>query len=190
MRRAAIAIGLALLLAAAQPAAAKEVSSAKVCGANGCREVKDRSLLAALPEGGPPAPPPNRPSGWYRATLTISAEGARDRFSVAIVPASRYIRGHGELGDGYTWMHMSDRTAGAYGRIARGLEPFPASKLRGLHQRPPAARAGQVVEPAADPGRSGGFPWLGTLVGAAAALAAAAVVAARRRGIRRRTAES
>jgi hypothetical protein len=191
MRRAALAIGLALLLAAASPAAAKEVSSAKVCGANGCHEVKDRSLLAALPEGGPPSPPPNRPSGWYRATLTISAEGARDRFSVAIVPASRYIRGRGELGDRYTWMHMSDRTASAYGRIARGLEPFPASKLRGLHQRPAAARVDQVVEPPEDPGRSGGFPWLWTLLGAGgAALVAAAVVAARRRGTRPRPAES
>jgi hypothetical protein len=207
MRRAALALGLPLLLAAsppaallalaspaallalASPAAAKEVSSAEVCGANGCHAVKDRALLAALPDGGPPAPPPTHPSGWYRATLTISAEGARDRFAVAVLPVSRYIRGRGELGARYTWMHMSDRTARAYRRIARGLEPFPAATLRGLHQRPIAARVDEVVGPPADPRRSSGFPWLWTLLGIGAVAAAGGIVALRR-GATPRPAES
>ncbi len=197
MKRAAYILGLPLLLLAAAPAAAKEVSSAKVCGSNGCHEVKDRALLAAIPEGGPPAPPPKHLSGWYRATLTVRAGDARDRFSVQVVLGSRYFGGGYDPAAGaYTWSHMADNTVAAYRRITRGLEPFPASTLRGLHPRPLDTRVVEVVTPPAEPGSGGGFPWLPAALGAAAAalLAAAGLTAVRRRrtdgGAEPRTAES
>lgn len=196
MRRAAFILGLPLLLLAASPAAGKEVSKAKVCGANGCHEVKDRGLLAALPEGGPPAPPPKHPSGWYRATLTVRGDGAHDRFSVQVVLGSRYFGGGYDPEAGrYMWSHMADNTVAAYRRITRGLEPFPASRLRGLHQPPLETRVMEVVAPPADP-EPAGFPWLWTGLGAAvvALLGAASVTAVRRRraggGPEPRTAES
>jgi hypothetical protein len=183
MRRAAYILGLPILLLAAGPAAAKEVSAAKVCGANGCHEVKDRTLLAAMPEGGPPAPPPKHPSGWYRATLTVRAGDARDRFDVQVVLGSRYFGGNYDPAVGqYMWSHMADDTAAAYRRITRGLEPFPASTLRGLHPHPLRAQVAEVVAPPAEPEPAGGgFPWLWTALGTAAALLAAAGATAVRR---------
>jgi hypothetical protein len=51
-------IVLLLCLAAAAPAEAKTVLSAKVCGANECETSRNRALIAGLAEGGDPVDPP------------------------------------------------------------------------------------------------------------------------------------
>jgi hypothetical protein len=170
------------LLVPAAPAAAKEVVKAKVCGASDCREITDRHTLAALPEGGDPTDPPSHSSGWYRVTLTVRSDDAHDRFTNAVLPAARYIRGEGENGH-YTWMPMTARATAAYRSAVRGLRPFAGSRLRGLDDRMPPARVVEVYAPAARAKHDddGGVPaWLAALAGSAAAGLAGALLLRRR----------
>jgi hypothetical protein len=156
---------LALPLAAAGPAAAKEIKSAKVCGANGCNEVKEKKSLAFLAEGGDPTDPPDHPSAWFRATLTVGDEEHSDSWSVAVLPALRMVRSYDESRNQYVWMPISAESAKAYTRAAGGLKPFPASKLRGLEQRLPEAHVVETFDPAGSAADDdGSFPyWLAAL---------------------------
>lgn len=173
-RIALLAITAALLILAPQ-AAAKAITNAKVCGAGECRDVKDRTLLFAMPDSGDPTQPPRNPSGgWYRTTFEIDAEGHHERFTVAAIPGAGYVRASDQSTGRYIWMPMTDDAADAYRQVVRGLEPRPLSSLRGLDQG--------TVAPAPAPDPAGGFPW-GWIAGAlgATVLAAAGLVARRRR---------
>jgi hypothetical protein len=182
-RLALVAVSL-LALALAGPAYAKKVAAAKVCGASECREVKDDSLLAVLPEGGDPSDPPSHPAGWYRVTMTIDAEDASDRFTLAVLPEAGYMRGFDDQYRRFTWMLMRPATAKAYREIVRGLEPLPVSRLRGLDHRLPQAQVVEVFEPAADSASEGAVPWewVGGGLGAAALAGGALATWRRRRG--------
>jgi hypothetical protein len=164
------------LFVPAVPATAKKIVKAKVCGASGCNETKDRSVLAALPEGGDPTDPPSRPSGWYRATLTVESGDARDSFTLAALPGARLLRSEkDQLTGGYTWMRMTASAAAAYQSAVRGMQPFPASRLSGLPQPAPAS---QVPERAAD--RDGVPMWVLALAIAGGVTAGAAALLQRR----------
>jgi hypothetical protein len=186
MRRLIACLALALPLMPAAQAAAKELVSAKVCGASDCREVEDRSLLAALADGGPPTPPPAKASAWFRVDLTMRGDGEDFTFSIAIVPDAGLIRGQSEDGT-YYWMSASEDAARTVRETTRGIEAFPAAKLGGLDAPDPSkAQVSEVVvigpPEAASDGRSSTLPWvLGGLVAAASLTAAATVFARRRR---------
>jgi hypothetical protein len=175
---------LALPLAAASPAVAKEVAHAKVCGPSDCREVKDHDGQLALIEGGPPTAPPPKASPWYRAVVTMRGDGERPTFTTALLPAAGLVRGDSEYG-GYTWMSIAKESASTVREITRGLEPFPAAELRGLDAAAPKAQVSEVVLPdpakAAGDGGSTALPWLLGGIVAAAALAATAIYFVRRR---------
>lgn len=188
MRR-PIVVGLVMALSCviAGAAAAKEPVKAKVCGASDCVEVKDRGLLVAMSEGGPPGPPPQSGAPWYRATLFIAADGHRESFTLAVVPSGGYIRSRPD--GAFAWMPMLERGQRAWRQVTRGLEPRPAADLRGLETPAPgtasAARVDEVVEPPANPPSSASsdspaWPWIVT---AAAGLGLLGVIAA---GVRRR----
>ena len=161
---AAMVVALAL---GAEVAAAKEVVSAKVCGASDCREIDDRASLMALHEGGPPTSGPEKGSDWYTADLVVRAEDQRVTFGITLVPRAGLIRGE----DG-TWMPVSAQAVRAFNAMTRGLDPFPAAKLEGVVPPEPASAAGS--EPAASDGPVGsgdeGGSVLGWIVGGGTAL--------------------
>jgi hypothetical protein len=163
MKRFTVCLALLIISAPAATAAAKEPVRAKVCGANDCREVKDRQALLALVEGGAPTDPPGAGAPRYRARVTVRAEDERFTFPLVIVPSEGLLRG-GTEAEGYTWMPVSDYAVRQYRRITRGLEPFV-----------PAAG-----DTASDDGGTPLWPWLVFGI-PALALVALAVVRFRRR---------
>jgi MYXO-CTERM domain-containing protein len=191
MRR-LIVVGLVIALPAvvAGQVAAKEPVRAKVCGASDCVDVKDRSLLFAMVDGGPPGPPPRSGAPWYRATIVIDADGQRESFSLAVVPRRGYVRSRPD--GAFVWMRIPESGQVAWRRVTSGLEARPAADLRGLDTPAPgtaaAARVDEVVEPPADSASSASsdspaWPWIAT---AAAGIGLIGIVAAWLRRRRRR----
>jgi MYXO-CTERM domain-containing protein len=183
VKRLAVCLALVLPLAVAGGAAAKEVVSAKVCGASECRTVKDRDALLALHEGGAPTDPPDAAAAFYRAELTVRGDGEWIRFPIALVPSAGLVRG-GTEEEGYTWMPVSARAVREFRGFTAGLVPFPATRLTGLDASGlREARVDEVVPPppSAAASRSDGagplWPWL---AGALAALGVAAILRRRR----------
>jgi hypothetical protein len=183
-----VPIVLLLCLAVAAPAEAKEVLSAKVCGANGCETSRDRALIAGLAEGGDPVDPPQAAAPFFRVRLTIGDDNGNviDRFWTHFMPNGELIRGS----DG-TWMPAGDAYTGALKKIVNAsIEPYPASGLAKLLAgdrpvRTDQAQLASVVEPpqpppAADDGKITAAT-LGLIVAVALAVAALVLLAVRRR---------
>ena len=171
---------LALWLVTAAAAIAKEPVAAKVCGKSDCRTVKDRTLLMALTEGGPPTDPPDRAAPWYTVRTTIDVGGGqRDHFMSAIVPSAGLMRGS-DATEGYVWMPSTARAKAVYRRVTHGLAPFQAATLRGVGA--PQARVDEVVLPHRQPKPDGGASPLPWIAGGLALLALAALLI-RRRGL-------
>ena len=127
---------------------AKEISSAKVCGAGECREVSDPEAATALAVGPRPrgTDAPERGLPWYKSTLTIPAEdGGEVRVSVIVVPSAGLMRWE----DGVTWVTLPSESKEAYAKLTAGLTPRPARTLPGPGEdaKLPAARVDEVVEP-------------------------------------------
>ncbi len=176
MRRLTIALALALPLLLAAPAAAKRVTSAKVCGPADCRTVEDHAALTALSQGGSPADPPHEGSGWYDVRITVDTGAERhETFPMVLVPGAGLLRG-GDSEAGYTWMSSSRSAIREYRELTRGLVPFPAAGLPGLEA--PAPPPPRETAPAAA-GGSSPLPWIAG--GAVLALAAAVALVRRRR---------
>jgi hypothetical protein len=130
---------------------AKEISSAKVCGAGECREVSDPEAATALAVGPRPrgTDAPERGLPWYKSTLTIRAEDGgevfTDRVSVTVVPSAGLMRAE----DGFTWVTLPSESEEAYAKLTAGLTPRPARTLPGVgvDAKLPVARVDEVVEP-------------------------------------------
>ena len=127
---------------------AKEISSAKVCGAGECREVSDPEAATALAVGPRPrgTDAPERGLPWYKSTLTIPAEDSGEvRVSVIVVPSAGLMRWE----DGVTWVTLPSESKVAYAKLTAGLTPRPARTLPGPGEdaKLPAARVDDVVEP-------------------------------------------
>ena len=127
---------------------AKELSSAKVCGAGECREVSDPEAATALAVGPRPrgADAPERGLPWYKSTLTIRAEdGGEVRVSVIVVPSAGLMRWE----DGFTWVTLPSESEEAYAKVTAGLTPRPATTLPGVGEdaKLPVARVDEIVEP-------------------------------------------
>lgn len=178
-------VTLALLLAALpSAAAAKEITSARVCGATQCRDVDDRDTLMTLGAGGDAKPPPKNPTGgWYRVRFVIRAEDELHRFTFAAVPSTRHLRYYDEGSGRHAWMDMSEVAVDSYRKVAAGMEPRPISTLRGLDQKPPKVIVDEVVMPPEQPAAhtAGSFPWEWVAGGVAASLLAGGVILLARR---------
>lgn len=130
---------------------AKEISSAKVCGAGECREVSDPEAATALAVGPHPrgTDAPERGLPWYKSTLTIRAEDGgevfTDRVSVTVVPSAGLMRAE----DGFSWVTLPSESEEAYAKLTAGLTPRPARTLPGVGEdaKLPVARVDEVVEP-------------------------------------------
>ena len=126
---------------------AKELSSAKVCGAGECREVSDPEAATALAVGPRPrdTDAPERGLPWYKSTLTLRAEDGGDRVSVIVVPSAGLMRWE----DGVTWVTLPSESEKAYAKLTAGLTPRPARTFPGVGEdaKLPVARVDEVVEP-------------------------------------------
>ena len=69
----ALLVIAAVALGPAAAASAKEISTVKVCGADGCRDVTDRATMAVA-DGGPPTSWPDAPSPFYRVKISVTGE--------------------------------------------------------------------------------------------------------------------
>ena len=170
MTRLTVCLTLVLSSIMTAQAMAKEVVSAKVCGASHCREIKDERSLMALAEGGPPTDPPKGASAFYRAELTVKGDGDdRFTFDVVLVPRAGLLRGTNDDGT-FTWMPVSDAAVAQFRRMTRGLEPIAARKLDGLGApKLPQARVDEVVMVGDDEAAGGGgpvWPWIAGGLGA------------------------
>ena len=157
---------------------AKEISSAKVCGAGECREVSDPEAATALAVGPRPrgTDAPERGLPWYKSTLTIRTEdrgeGFTDRVSVIVVPSAGLMRWE----DGVTWVTLPSESEEAYTKLTAGLTPRPARTLLGLGAdfKPSVARVDEVVEPPStatpEPASDGSNGWIVALGGGLIAL--------------------
>src|SRR5215217_1937801 len=130
---------------------AKEISSAKVCGAGECREVSDPEAATALAVGPRPrgTDAPERGLPWYKSTLTIPAEDrggvSTDRVSVTVVPSAGLMRWE----DGANWVTLPSESKEAYTKLTAGLTPRPARTLPSVGEDAlPVARVDEVFCPA------------------------------------------
>jgi hypothetical protein len=170
---------------------AKEISSAKVCGAGECREVSDPEAATALAVGPRPrgTDAPERGLPWFKSTLTIPAEdGGEVRVSVIVVPSAGLMRWE----DGVTWVTLPSESNEAYAKLTAGLTPRPARTLPGPGEdaKLPAARVDDVVEPPSAatpaPASDGSNVWIVALGGGVLAALMAGVLL----GIRHRRAST
>ena len=153
-----------VLMAVSAPAAsAKGILAAKVCGADGCETVRDRSALVDLAEGGEPTDPPAAAASFFRVRITAGERGhGQDSFWTHFVPSARLIRGS----DG-TWMPVGPDYARTFAKLSRGLHAYPASRMEKIlaADRPAprySAQVSSVVEPpagAVDPAGPSRLPW-------------------------------
>jgi hypothetical protein len=167
-----------VLLALGAPAAeAKGISAVEICGASGCRDV-DRSHFTALGMVGAPIPPPRVRVGWFRAKVTIRHDGTRDGFRLAVVPSEAASRGP----DG-TWTQMSYRSVRSFRRLAKGIDPYPASALS-RSSRHASGSGDRLSRTSSSVTGDGDTPWAWITVGslALATVAVGALALRRRRG--------
>jgi hypothetical protein len=172
-------IAVSALVAAPAAAPAKEVTSATVCGAAGCKSSDDKAAVAAAVEnGGPPTTPPRHRAAFYR--IIVHIKGDPEPLRLLVAPPIGRVRGP----DG-TWFALPQRAADAWRDVVHGVRPFePSAALL------PHTDTGAPV-PAKQP--TGGASW-GLIAGITAglvagfALAAALVTRRRRRGRAVRTA--
>jgi hypothetical protein len=125
-----LVLAVALLLAVAPAAAAKEITKAEVCGPDGCTAVADVAVAPILGNGGPPRTPPTA-APYYDVRLTVD-EGDQDfTWSFAAVPARHAMRA-----DDGTWMQMAPDAAALVTKTAAGRTPYPASEMVGWAAAP------------------------------------------------------
>ena len=171
MRR-LLAIALpAVLLLGAPVATAKQVSGAKVCGADGCRSIPgaDESLLM----GGDPTSGPTAPEPFVRLEMRLRVPGHSERVRNLFLPRSGLVLAD----DGVTWTRpVALAELRAQARRVTPLAPseLPADALEAPAEPAPAA-------PAAPDEEAGGLAagWL--VLAAGALMLAAGVTLARRR---------
>jgi hypothetical protein len=178
MRRAVIAAVVLAALAVAPAAAAKEITSVKVCGADRCVTSRDATLLQGLMNGGGTGSAPQHPAGAIRLRSRVGEPGGGAfHFTNWWVPGTGLL-----LVEDGGWITLPDRVAGVLETVSTGLRPYPARRL-GL---PAAAPAPAPARPApATDEADGGVDWLlvgGLCVIAAIAAGGLALVLRRRPG--------
>jgi hypothetical protein len=144
------ALLLAALVVAALPssAAAKGVTSVKMCGASGCTDVTGEASDLVM-QGGTPTDPPSAAAPFYVLRVTIGEpaggglkEVTHDELTTLYVPSTGLLRG----GDG-TWMAPdATRLAQLDGRVG-AQDPWPASRL--ASRAPELATVAAAARPAA-----------------------------------------
>ncbi len=114
---------VALTLAVAPAAVAKEITKAEVCGAGGCAAIAGAAGRAALMEGGPPRTPPPA-AAYYEVNLEMDHQGGG--FSYTAVPQRHAFRAE----DG-AWYDMPPAMVALVAKAGAHRRAFPAAGLIG-----------------------------------------------------------
>jgi hypothetical protein len=142
-------------------AGAKGLVLLSVCGTNGCHTTRDKHELANAMDAIPQADP-GQTGAFFKLREAIGEPGQPKLIGRTVsqwMPTVGVIRGTDGPTAGYTL--PTPQTERVLLRLARGLHPFPASKLPGAV---PNARVDEVVPaPAPDEG-GGGFNWAWSLL--------------------------
>jgi hypothetical protein len=170
---------LALSLAFAAPASAKEIVAISVCGTNGCHATRDKSDLRHAMNVTPQASP-DHGGLFFRMRSTIGEPGQGQEFVQRSqwIPSLQLIRN--DDGPLVEFSLPDAATERVLRRLSTGLRPFAAAKLGPIAGSPHAAKVDEVVEaPAAETRRegAGGAAWPWSLL----ALVPAAIVLVMRR---------
>jgi hypothetical protein len=170
----AVLAALAVTLALAGAAAAKEVERVQACGRDGCADVRVHGDREALVEVGTAAAGPRRSGpGFLRLRITVGDGVGHVRIDQLYVPRRDLVAFRDEVGE-WRWA-----TAPATLRAAvRGVRPLPASQLPRGAARTPPAHVVEAVAPARDAlagTAGGGVPAWAVIVAAAALVALAAL---------------
>jgi len=142
---------IAAALALAAPAAAKNITAAKVCGADGCRTIDQPTEQLLM--GGPPTSGPTNPSPFVKLSFHMGGnrgEAARTWF----FPRAKLVLDD----DRVHWMRPA--ALALMLKLAREVRPFPASQAP--HSGFPAPEPVTPPAPApvpADTGTGGGSDW-------------------------------
>jgi hypothetical protein len=141
----------AVALGPAAAASAKEIDTVKVCGADGCHDVTDRTTMA-ITDGGAPTGWPDEATPFYRVKISMKEPGGESipGWSFLWVPAAELIGQE----DG-TWTRPPSTTVDELKLATRGIEPLPAAKLA-LPEPVAEETPADAVAPATPPGGDGG----------------------------------
>jgi hypothetical protein len=164
---------LALTLAFAAPASAKEIVAISVCGTNGCHSTRDRSDLRQAMNVQPQASP-DHGGPFYRMRSTIGEPGQKQEFVQRSqwIPSLRLIRNDdGPLIEFSLPYPAAERTLR---RLSAGLRPFTAAKLGPITGSAHAAKVDEVVPAPTTTssdagGDGGGSGWVWSLLAIAPA---------------------
>jgi|tagenome__1003787_1003787.scaffolds.fasta_scaffold20478468_2 hypothetical protein len=123
-----------LALALTAPAApAKELTQALACGSSGCRDVTARvgHGEAALQSGGVD-PGPSQRARFYRIRFRVGDGSGRtlESWRVIYVPSRRLVGSVDRSVGRRVWTRMTPETVRIFRRVVRGVQPFPARRLR------------------------------------------------------------
>jgi hypothetical protein len=171
---------LALAVALAAPASAKELVSLSVCGANGCHTTRDRAALSQAMDVQAQAAP-DHGAAFYRVRGAVGEPGLRDIRVMRSqwIPSLRLLRN--DDGPLVEFNLPYPETERLLNRLSHGLEPFPAAKLGRVNGQPQSASVDEVVPAprSGETGDGGNTVWPLSLL---AILPAGLVFAMRRRG--------
>jgi hypothetical protein len=173
MRRAVIAVVVLAALAAAPAAVAKEITSVKICGADGCVTTEDSTLLQGMMSGAGAGSAPRHPSGAISLRSRITEPGGKviGRISNWWVPGTQLI-----VAEDGNWWTLPAGAVVVLEKVSAELHPYSPDRL-GARFAGTASNAAPSppVRPAPATARGdgeGGIDWL--LVGGLCALAAVA----------------
>jgi hypothetical protein len=150
MRRLICLLVVALVLPAA--ASAKEFTSLRLCGTNGCHTTRDKAQLGDAMAVEPQAAP-DRGAAFYRVRITIGEPGLHGEGAIHSqwIPSLHLLRNDdGPLVE-FSLPHPP--TERMLRRLGSGLRPFAAAKLGRIGG---AARTARVDETVAAPSSGGG----------------------------------
>ena len=105
-------------------AGAKEISKVALCGDDGCREVTGGAAQRLVGGGEDMTEPPAAPGPYYRVTLTATADGRGESWSIFYVPSEHRLA----LPDG-NWQQVTGTVRAAYDKETEGLKPYPTPVL-------------------------------------------------------------
>jgi hypothetical protein len=129
-----------LLLALPSLATAKGLESGQACGASGCRTTAfhDRFpegfVLPPLISSGTYSSARPEPTPWYRLRFALTGVGPEGELTGVLLADASYVGGRDEPGEELFWQRTSPAEAAFYRDFTRGLEPYPARRLPGLHR--------------------------------------------------------
>jgi hypothetical protein len=128
MRRIAVALA-AVAVALPGTAAAKELDSATICGASGCRTIaQPPESLASGEDGISDAIP--APGAFYTVELSVSSGGEPDSWRVYWIPDAETVAFRDESGR-TTFERLSGAPLAAFRTATSGLEPFAGPVVSG-----------------------------------------------------------